>query len=97
MAQSARRQLPWYAHVILLGPLLIYGLSLVLPGLLGCSEYRTAQSALCTDLEAVLDVDVLWVAGRVGLFAMILSIVTVPLAVIVYASVLVKRRAPDGA
>ena len=78
---------------MLLGAPVVYGLSQWLPGWLGCSEYTTAQSELCNTMESALDLDLLWVAGRIGLFAMVLSIVTVPLAVIVYASALVKCRA----
>ena len=79
MADAGTRSVPWYAHVMLLGAPVVYGLSQWLPGWLGCSEYTTAQSELCNTMESTLDLDLLWVAGRIGLFAMVLSIVTVPL------------------
>lgn len=59
-------------------------ISILLPNMLGCSEYDMYTSDTCKELNGLFGVDLYWASAISGMVLFPMRLVTVPLAIVIY-------------
>jgi hypothetical protein len=78
----------WYAHLSILGGICVLGAIVVVPTVIGCSEYEQFTSPACKELNTMLGLDLYWISVEAGL---VLGLLVAPGAATLYILKAVRR------
>jgi uncharacterized membrane protein len=80
--------LPWYIHLILVGPITCVLFILLIVNGLGCSEYGMFNSEVCKKFTEFSGIDLYADTQLLYFIVGILSIITLPIAIAVYSKII---------
>ena len=83
-SQQVVHRITWYVHVIFFFPLTAFLILLWANKALGCSEYESFRSDICTNIQNTFNIDMYWALILWCAFFFFLTLLTLPTAIYYY-------------